>query len=81
MIISSSFGFLGGGEIVDVGRDGVHTVSTFKVLQKQIDIMAIGLHTVVGQREFQPQIIGEVFDEVGGDAHCQRLLLTFLHTM
>jgi len=51
----------------------VHTVSTFKVLQKQVDIMAIGLHAIFRQRELQPQVVGKVLDEVGGDIY--RLLV------
>jgi hypothetical protein len=35
--------------------------------------MAIGLHAVVGQRKLQPQVVGEVLDEVGGDI--DRLLI------
>ena len=29
-----------------------------------MDIMLIGFYTVFGQREFQPQVVGEVLDEV-----------------
>lgn len=39
----------------------------FKILQKQQDIVTIGLHAVVGQRKLQPQIVCEVLDEVLGD--------------
>ena len=39
--------------------------------------MAIGLHTVVGQRKLQPQVVGVVFDEVGGDIY-SRLVHRFV---
>ena len=54
-------------DVIDCCRDGVHTVSTIKVLQKQVDVMAIGLHAVIGQRKLQPQVVGKVLDEVGGE--------------
>ena len=31
--------------------------------------MAIGLHAVVGQRKLQPQVVGEMFDEVVAEVH------------
>ena len=39
----------------------------FKILKKQIDIMAIGFHAVVGKRQFQTEVVGKVFDEVWAD--------------
>ena len=39
----------------------------FEVLQKQMDIVPIGLHAVVGQRELKPKIVGVVLDEVRAD--------------
>ena len=60
-----------GEEILDValfnGVDVCWLLLSFKVLQKQMDVMAVCLHAVVGQRKLQPQVVGEVLDEIGGD--------------
>ena len=58
-------------EVLDgVLLDGISfggKVLAFKILQKQMDIVTIGFHTVVGQRKLQPQIVCEVLDEVLGN--------------